>query len=183
GRWRRGSRSVAAAAKEASAAGAPPSMFDAYRIVQQEVDTIVATKFPKTLAHSGEDSRVQIELNRLQHAHELAIEELKGEREQANNQFQVTMLELKDRMERQWAEYKDNKATREDALGGLQDILGSLAAGVKVGGGGGGEAGIQAEVAGFKCQNCGSEVVVPDGASEVVCPDEKCGYQYKIHRK
>jgi len=127
----------------------------------------------------------------------LELEGMRGERDEATRHWQTEMEERR----RQWQkedqrweqefklkmlEFEDKRKTRESAGSALEDLLEAVTESIEPGG-------QDKEVAeeapepkpkAFKCSTCGTMIPYPPPeATEVACPNEKCGTVYDVTRK
>jgi hypothetical protein len=127
-----------------------------------------------------------IKLEEMKQAHEIQMEQMKGEREHQSQEFQLRMAQFNEETKRHYREYEDSVKLRSDAYGGFSDLVSAIAAGVDKERGGvatAAEEVIEAAVNGFRCQMCGTHIDIPEGAEKVTCPKPECGAEYSIRFK
>ncbi len=127
--------------------------------------------------------------------HEATMKKMDMELQKMNQDLQIRLAEFTDNRETKKREYEDSKKFRSDAFSTVSDIVAAAAAGFseKIGGSGviASNAGATKEtkssskeksslVTGFECKDCGTPITVPDGATEVACPNEQCGAKYTL---
>ena len=142
------------------------------------------------------DGSLQLQMQKMQQDHELAMKNMDIQLAQFNQKFGLELAQFNEENKRKWQEYQDNKKMKEQGLGGLEDILGAIGAGLARDrqaeeiseaanisadvGNGGQEKQLIADLTKFRCPTCGSDIIVPEGAESASCPNEQCGAVYKI---
>lgn len=143
------------------------------------------------------DNQTALKLEEMHQNHELAMKKIDLEIAQQTSAFNLQLMTFKEDSERHWAEYKDNKSLRGDALGGFQDLAAAIAAGIdkdRTGASqtehataqeGAAHTGrIEAIVKQFECEFCHQPVTVEDeNATEVPCPTPGCNTVFHLRGK
>lgn len=135
---------------------------------------------------------LQVRLLEMQHQHDAEMRRLDIEISKINQEFSFKKAEFDDKKDREWLEYKDKKDFRESGMGGLSDLLGSIAQNItqeretttsvtKTAASQPGEKVLEAHIQAFPCQQCQSSVTVKDGEAIAIC--DQCGAEYKIEPK
>ena len=185
------------AKKKAEDAGAPPSVFDSFRMVRKELQEFQDSQprpLPVAQAFPSDETRMALQRMEQEQARELA--RMQDERIARDREWQLRLREFDDNSKRQWAEYHDKKQFQAQGLSGLEDLLGSVTAGINRETGvatgppkektsGPPESGphLEATITQFPCARCGEMVTVQPGASESFCDNEDCQSVYKIEQK
>lgn len=190
--------------EKAQAEGAPENVLARFRQMKEvakELQTEGEGKKPPSV-----DSRLALDLEKMREEHELKMEELKNQRDEANKKWDLQLRQMDDDSKLRWKKYDDDKDRGDKVMTGLGDLLHGAKAGIETdmareGSGathsnasagqasegampaGDNETVLRVQALSFPCTTCGAKVNVPDLAGEQVLDCPGCHAEYKVKPK
>ncbi len=165
----------------------------AYKDVSHELGIVE----PKTEAKTpvGVPYDIQLQINKIQNDHEMAMKKLDLEINRQTNEFSLRRLDQDEDRSLKRQEYEDKKKFLDTGLSGLQDLATSVASAIDLDLGGAPPSGkgaavkekgaahepeVEVTVAAFPCPTCGTMVLVEEGINFAVCPNQQCKTGFNV---
>jgi len=191
--------SVAKALEEIRKGAQPKSAIEVLEEAETLIDRIEKRRpkvegIPATTGGVSESTLLKLE--EMKENHEIAMKNLELQISKSNNEFQLKMAEFKDNRMFKIQEYQDNVDFRKQGMSGVEDLIGSIGAGIdrdrgrgesaptkKAPRGKSSEPHLEATIRKFPCQTegCDGMVLVKETDSVAVCPE--CDAEYEIKKK
>lgn len=174
-----------------------------YKEVKQSIDAIVKDtnqSLQNVVSQPpAQDAQYELEKMKLNFDFQKQIEEMRQTAEKNNKEWDLRMRQFDEDNKRNWAKFESESQMKKDAVGGFQDLMASLQAGISGDMGeeihpnpGAGKVKSQvvteevpdmvAEVSQFKCQVCQTMIKVNPGDTVVTCTNPDCETEYNIKK-